>query len=53
MTFALCYWIIMLLWLFFGVWSNWPNLRAGVPNLILFALLVLLGWRVFGAPIHN
>lgn len=60
MSFALIYWILMLIWLVFGLWSNWP---AGTPGgsgfrplggtLLLFILLVLLGWRVFGAPVHS
>ncbi len=53
MTFSLLYWIIMLVWFLFGVWSTWPNYRAGAPNLILFILLILLGWRVFGPPVHS
>ena len=43
----------MLLWLVLGLWSTWPNVRAGAPNLILFVLIGLLGWRVFGAAIHG
>jgi hypothetical protein len=56
MSFALIYWILMLFWLFFGLWSNWP--AAGSPfrplggTLLLFILLVLLGWKVFGPPVH-
>ncbi len=53
MSFSLCYWILMLVWLVWGAVSTWPNLRAGGPNLLLFILLVLLGWKVFGAPLHS
>lgn len=53
MSFQLLYWILMLLWLVLGLWSTWPNLRAGGPNLLLFILLVILGWKVFGAPIQS
>jgi hypothetical protein len=53
MTLGLAYWIIMLVWLVFGVWSHWPDLKAGGGNLILFILLLILGWKVFGAPLHN
>ena len=53
MTFGLCYWILMLIWLVFGVWTAWPNYKASGGNLLLFVLLVLLGWKVFGAPIHG
>lgn len=56
MTFALLFWILMLFWLVFGLWSQWP--AAGQPlrplggTLLLFILLVLLGWKVFGAALH-
>lgn len=57
MSFALCYWILMLLWLVFGLWSNWPAtgnaFRPLGGTLLLFILLVLIGWKVFGAPIHT
>lgn len=54
MTFGLAYWILMLVWLVFGVWQTWPNnYKAGGGNLLLFILLVLSGWRVFGPPIHS
>jgi hypothetical protein len=46
----------MLLWLVVGAypwWSspapNWPGLGG---NLLLFILLLLLGWHAFGPPIH-
>lgn len=47
----------MLLWLVFGFWGNWPagenkNFRPLGGTLLLFILLVLLGWRAFGPPIH-
>jgi len=57
MSFGLCYWILMLLWLVFGIWGNWPvapgNVRVLGGHLLLFILLVLLGWKTFGAPIHS
>lgn len=54
MSFGLVYWILMLIWLVFGIWSTWPTpTRAAGGNLLLFILLVLLGWHVFGAPIHS
>lgn len=52
MTFALAFWILMLLWLVFGpAWQtgNWPHIGA---SLLLFLLILLLGWRVFGQPLH-
>lgn len=57
MSFSLCYWILMLIWLIFGLWSNWPATSASVRPLggtaLLFILLVLLGWQVFGPPIRG
>lgn len=58
MSFALLYWILMLFWLVFGLWAGWP--APNTPNgfkplggtLLLFVLLVLLGWKVFQAPLH-
>jgi len=56
MTLGLVFWILMLLWLIFGLF-NWysPN---RVPfgywghGVFLFILFLILGWHDFGAPIH-
>ena len=53
MSFSLCYWILMLIWLVGGAVTAWPNLRASWPNLVLFLLLLVIGWQVFGAPLHS
>lgn len=53
MTFALLFWVLMLLCLLSMVWGGWPLTKASAPNLLLFILLLLLGWRVFGAPVHG
>lgn len=54
MSFALCFWILMMLWLVFGLWSTGlANYKLFGGNLLLFVLLVLVGWRLFGAPIHG
>jgi hypothetical protein len=53
MSFGLMFWILMLIWLFWGVWHSWPNWQGWAPsNLLLFVLLLLLGWKTFGPPIH-
>ena len=52
MTLAIAFWVLMLVWLAFGLWASWPNLRASGGNLLLFLLLLILGWSQFGAPIH-
>ena len=56
MTFGNAFWVLMLLWLFFGFWSNWPvgptSYRPLGGSLLLFILLGLLGWHEFGPPLH-
>jgi len=57
MSFGLLFWILMLLWLVFGLWSNWGGIVGGQwhpfgNSLLLFILLLLLGWQVFGPPIR-
>lgn len=52
MPVSIAFWVLMLIWLVFGFWSAWPNLRAGGPNLLLFILLAILGWAQFGPPIR-
>jgi hypothetical protein len=51
---ALLFWILMLLWLVGGVYYRWPAPGASgwVPDLLLFLLLLVLGWHAFGAPIR-
>lgn len=57
MTLGLLFWILMLLWLIgygYGAFRAeaappWPVLA---PNIILFILLLCLGWKVFGSPIQ-
>jgi hypothetical protein len=55
---SLLFWILMLFWLLVGVWSIWPATGAaayGVAGwgLVLFLLIGLLGWKVFGAPLQG
>lgn len=62
MTISFLFWLLMLLWLLFGAWNYWPRPGGPAPspavywpagsNLMLFVLLFLLGWRVFGFPIQ-
>jgi hypothetical protein len=53
MTMGLLFWILMLLWLLFGLWSHWPDYKPLGNSLLLFVLLLILGWKAFGAPIHG
>lgn len=56
MSLGLAFWILMLLWLvLYGVaWraSPQPWFQAG-PNVLLFFIILILGWHVFGAPVHG
>lgn len=53
MTIGLLFWILMLLWLIWGVWSTWPNWQPAGNNLLLWVIIALLGWHVFGPMIHG
>jgi len=61
MSIGLCFWVLMLIWLVFGVYVSWPadNSPAGFKvkvmggNLLLFVLLFLLGWAEFGFMIKG
>jgi hypothetical protein len=52
MSISLAYWVLMLVWLIFGLWTNGKDLRVSGGNILLFLLLLLLGWSQFGSPIH-
>ena len=53
MTFALAFWILMLLWaVLFGIGHFQPQPWSGTANgILLFLVILLLGWQVFGAPL--
>lgn len=58
MTLGLIFWILMLLWLVFGLWQNWPGAQPPPwgwlgSTVLLFLLFLLLGWGVFGAPVRG
>ena len=53
MTLGLCFWVLMIVWLAFGVYTNRTALPAAGGSLLLFILLCLLGWKEFGPPIHS
>jgi hypothetical protein len=57
MGIGLLFWILMLFWLVFGLYSSWGRRRRAASgslgnSLLLFILLLVLGWAQFGAPIH-
>jgi hypothetical protein len=56
MTLGLAYWSLMIIWLVFGMYFGYsaggsPYLIGG--NLLLFILLLLLGWATFGPPLRG
>jgi hypothetical protein len=57
MTLGLCFWIIMLVWLVFGILVHFAIVAGAYSVLggtvLLFILFFLLGWQVFGPPIHR
>jgi len=59
MSLAFLFWLIMILWLLFSLWwggrgptGAWSFGPAVGGSFILWILLFMLGWRVFGFPIH-
>ena len=55
MPIGLLFWFLMILWLIFGLFPNWPGTVAGpwgyapvFGSILLFVLLLLLGWHEFG-----
>jgi len=58
MTWAMLFWILMLLWLCFGGWISRPGFAGGgywsFAGYVFFpiALIAILGLHVFGAPVH-
>ncbi len=59
MNIGTCFWVLMILWLIFGLWALWPvgsGLTAYAPlgaNLLLWVLLALLGWKTFGPMLRS
>jgi hypothetical protein len=51
------FWLLMLLWLIFGLYVFWPGgvglALAPASQLLLFILLFILGWKSFGLPIQS
>lgn len=53
---GLWFWLIYVICVLFGMWSEWPsppntNYRPLGGRLVVFVLLGLLGWAVFGSPL--
>jgi Na+/proline symporter len=53
MPIGVLFWVLMIIWLLFGLyWHRGDYTRGNYGlvggNLMLFVLLAILGWRVFG-----
>jgi hypothetical protein len=56
MTLGLAFWVLMLIWLVFGAMLHFGVVGTawGAANIVLwFILFGLLGWQVFGPPLHR
>jgi hypothetical protein len=58
MTIEVLFWLLMILWAVLGVYSRRDDFRGGNYGLIgggvlLWVLLALLGWKVFGSIIKS
>lgn len=58
MSLGLAFYILLLIWLVFGLVTFWPgspygHIALGGNSLLLFVLFLLLGWKVFGPPLHG
>jgi len=58
MTIGFIFWLLMILWFLFGMYWNWPadnkpNVGVLGGSFLLFILLFLLGWKVFGFVIQG
>lgn len=54
MTLALLFWVLMIIWLVFGLWRDWPGgPKVFGGHILVFILLAVLSWAVFGPAIHR
>lgn len=60
MKIGLLFWLLMLIWLIFGFVIYWPSGSFGFYSvaplggtLLLWVLLALLGWKVFGPILQD
>jgi hypothetical protein len=56
MTLGLAFWILMLIWFVFGLFAHFYSVGpygTVFSSVLLFVLFALLGWQLFGAPLHK
>lgn len=49
MPIGILFWMLMILWLFLGGYANWGNHVYVGASLLLWVIIALLGWQVFGS----
>jgi len=53
MNIGILFWMLWVIGLIFGVWSTWPGgYRLVGGNILLWVLLFIIGWKVFGPLIQ-
>jgi hypothetical protein len=53
MPLGLAFWIIMLVCLVFWTWQSWGNHLYLGGGFVIFILLAIIGWKVFGPPLQG
>lgn len=53
MTLAILFWVIMTVWLIFLIGSNWPPKGTFAATFVVWVVIAILGWQVFGPAIHK
>jgi len=58
MPIGMFFWLLMVIWLLFGpgygFYAETPNRKlVNGGNLLLFILLFLVGWKLFGFAVHG
>ncbi len=54
MTLALLFWVIFIISILFGGYANRATIGAwAMGSLVLWVLIGILGWAVFGAAVHR
>lgn len=58
MTLNVLFWVLMIVWLVFGFWLDYvPGqpypFRRGAWTFLVWILLAIIGWQVFGPAVHR
>jgi hypothetical protein len=60
MTRGLIFWVLMLIWFVFALFLNFGGAQLGIGHyggiansFLEFVLFLLLGWQVYGPPVHG